>query len=409
MKKEKIPYSIPYIDDREIEEVSKVLRGKWITTGSEVKKFEAQVKKYLGVETAVAVSSGTAALEISLAVSGVGDGDEVLTTAYTFASTALAIIHRGAVPVLVDIEPDTFNIDPGKIAEKIAQEYELTESGLQSKKTKRLLKGIIPVHFGGQPVEMEAIREIARKNRLFIIEDAAHAIGAVHKGEKIGKSPNPVCFSFYANKNITTGEGGMIAADCNCREWEKKLRMFSLHGLSKDITEREKTGLPFYDIIYPGLKANLTDIQAALGVVQIKKLPGIVRMRNRVAAWYDEFLAGVDGVTTPVIREYNLSARHLYPVLLNPKLKYHRDEIIVELRKKGICPSVHFIPVHFHSFFKKFFKEEIKLEEIKLPISEDLFSREISLPIFPGLKRNEVKYVADTLKRIIHIKRTKSR
>ncbi len=399
MKKRKIPYSVPYIDDREIGEVVKVLKGKWITTGSEVKKFEEQIKKYLGVGTAVAVSSGTAALEISLAVQGVGEGDEVLTTAYTFASTVLAIIHRGAVPVFADIEADTFNIDPVKIEEKIGQEYELTAAGLQSKKTKRFLRGIIPVHFGGQPAEMGTIREIAREYRLFIIEDAAHAIGAVHKGEKIGKSPHPVCFSFYSNKNITTGEGGMIVIDCDSREWGKKLRMYSLHGLSKDAVERYKTGLPLYDIVYPGFKANMTDIQAALGVVQVKKLPVIDRLRNRAAAWYDEFLAGVDEITTPAIKEYNHSARHLYPVLLNPKLKRCRDEVILELRKKGICPSVHFIPVYFHSFFKAFFKEEIKL-----PVTEDLFSREISLPIYPELRRSDVKYVADTLKMIVELK-----
>ncbi|MDQ1350597.1 MAG: perosamine synthetase [Acidobacteriota bacterium] len=394
--KKNIPYSIPYIDDREIAEVVKVLKGKWITTGSEVKKFEAQMKKYLGVGTAIAVSSGTAALEISLAVQGVREGDEVLTTAYTFASTALAIIHQGTVPVFADIEPDTFNIDPGKIEEKIRQEYEITSTGLQSKKSKRFLRGIIPVHFSGQPAEMGPIREIAGRYDLFIIEDAAHAIGAVHKGEKIGKSPYPVCFSFYSNKNMTTGEGGMIVMDGDCREREKKLRMYSVHGLSKDAIERDKTGLPFYDIVYPGLKANLTDIQAALGVVQAKKLPVIDRLRNRVAAWYDEFLAGVDEITTPVIKEYNHSARHLYPILLNPKLKASRDEIIIELRKKGICTSVHFIPIHFHSFFKSFFKEEIML-----PVTEDLFSREISLPIYPGLERNDVKYVATTLKQII--------
>jgi dTDP-4-amino-4,6-dideoxygalactose transaminase len=388
MTKRKIAYSEPYIDDREIAEVVKVLKGKWITTGSEVKRFEAQMKKYLEVNTAVAVSSGTAALMISLAVQGVGAGDEVLTTAYTFASTALAIIHRGAAPVFADIEPDTFNIDPAKIEEKIRQEYELTNVGLRSKKSKRFLRGIIPVHFGGQPAEMEPIREIAGRYGLFIVEDAAHAIGAVHRGEKIGKSPYPVCFSFYSNKNMTTGEGGMIVMDDGSGEWEKKFRMYSLHGLSKNAIER--------DIVCPGYKANLTDIQAALGVVQVKKLPVIVRLRNRVAAWYDELLAGVDGITLPVIREYNHSARHLYPVLLNPKLKLSRDEIILEMRKKGICLSVHFIPVHFHSFFKSFFKKAINL-----PVTEDLFSREISLPIYPGLRKADAEYVAVTLKKII--------
>lgn len=398
MKNREIPFSMPYIDDREINEVVKVLKGKWITTGAKVRKFEELVKKYLDVKTAVAVSSGTAALEVSLAVHEIGAGDEMLTTAYTFASTALAVIHQGAVPVFADVEPDTFNINPAKIEAKIQREYELTGKGLQSKKTGRILRGIIPVHFAGQPAEMAAITEIAQRYNLFIIEDAAHAIAAVHKGEKIGKSRSLVCFSFYSNKNMTTGEGGMIVTDDHgdSDELGKKLRMYALHGLSKNAVERYKTGLPFYDIVYPGFKANLTDIQAALGVVQIKKLPRIDRFRNCVAAWYDECLADVEEITTPVIKDYNHSARHLYPILLNQKLKPHRDEVIIELRKKKIFPSVHFIPVHFHSFFKTYFKDEIRL-----PVTEDLFYREISLPIFPELKKNDVKYVANTLKTII--------
>lgn len=394
MKEKEIPYSVPYIDEQEIDEVVKVLRGKWITTGSEVKQFEELVKEYLGVKTAAAVSSGTAGLDVSLSVHGVGAGDEVMTTAYTFAAPALSIYHRGASPVFADVEPDTFNIDPAKIEAKIQEDYERSDKGLRSKKTGKHLKGIIPVHFGGQAAEMGAIGKIARDYNLFIIEDAAHAIGAEYNGEKIGKSPNLVCFSFYSNKNITTGEGGMIVTDND--EPEEKIRMYSLHGLSKGAVERYKTGMPFYDILYPGFKANLTDIQAALGVVQVKKLPEISRLRNRVAGWYDQSLADIDEIRLPVIREYNYSARHLYPILLNERLKPYRDEIIAELRKKGVFPSVHFIPVHFHSFFKRYLKEKVEL-----PITEDLFYREISLPIYPGLTEEDTAYIADTLKGII--------
>lgn len=396
MKNKEIPYSMPYIDEQEVAEVVKVLRGKWITTGSEVKQFETLVKEYLGVKMAVAVSSGTAGLDISLAVRGIGEGDEVMTSAYSFASPALSVFHRGARPVFADVEPDTFNIDPGKIEAKIRDDYELTGEGLRSKKTRNYLRGIIPVHFGGQPADMDAVGDIARKYDLFIIEDAAHAVGAEYKGKKIGKSPHPVCFSFYSNKNMTTGEGGMIVSDADNPELEEKIRMYSLHGLSKTAVERYKTGLPFYDIVYPGFKANMTDIQAALGVVQVRKLPEITRLRNRVAEWYDFHLADVEGIATPVIRDTNYSARHLYPLLLDPRLKASRDDIIIELRGRGICPSVHFIPVHFHSFFKTWLKEEITL-----PVTEDLFYREISLPIFPGMKEDDVKYVAETLKEII--------
>jgi dTDP-4-amino-4,6-dideoxygalactose transaminase len=393
-KQIEIPFCIPYIDEREINEVVKVLKGKWITSGAEVKKFEDKIKKYLGVKSAVAVSSGTAALEISLAVLDVGPENEVLTTAYTFASTALTIIRQGGTPVLADVEPDTYNISPIEIEKKIQKDYQNTEKGLESHKTNKILKGIIAVHFGGQSAEMEKINKIAGKYNLFVIEDAAHAIGAIHKGTMTGKSSNLVCFSFYSNKNLTTGEGGMIVTDRP--EIEKKLRMFSLHGISKNAIERYKTGLPFYDIAYPGIKANLTDIQAALGVVQIKKLARINRLRNQVANWYNQFLSDVEEISIPAIKEYNYSARHLYPILLIPRLKPYRDEIIIQLRKKKIYPSVHFIPVHFHSFFKNYLKELPHL-----PVTEDLFYREISLPIFPELKKSEVRYVADMLKNIL--------
>lgn len=392
--KKEIPFSQPFIDEREIAEVVKVLEGKWITSGTEVKKFENKVKKYLDVKTAVAVSSGTAALEISLAVNGVGPGHEVLTTAYTFSSTALAVIHRGAEPVFADIQPDSFNIDPEKIIEVIHRDYSSTDKGLCSKYSGKILKGIIPVHFSGQPAEMETINEIARRHGLFVIEDAAHAIGAAHKGRKTGKGTNLVCFSFYSNKNLTTGEGGMIVSDNE--SLEKKLRMYSLHGISKDNIERYRTGLPFYDIVYPGYKANLTDIQAALGVVQIGKLNRINRLRSRVAAWYDEFLGDVKELHLPKVKPYNVSAWHLYPVLLAHHLEARRDEIIIKLREKGIYPSVHFIPVHFHTFFKNHFKTPVHL-----PVTEALFHREISLPLFPAMKKKDTRYTADILRDII--------
>ncbi len=393
-RKKEIPFSIPFIDDREIEEVTRVLKGKWITSGPEVKKFEAAVRDYLGVNTAVAVSSGTAALNISLAVRGVGVNDDILTTAYTFASTALSVIHQGAEPIFADVEPETFNLDPASVEAFIHKEYRSTEKGLASKKTGNILRGMIPVHYGGQPAEMDALEAIAEKHGLFIVEDAAHALGARYKERKIGKSSNLACFSFYSNKNLTTGEGGMMVTDDE--SLEQPLRMYSLHGISKSTEERYRTGLPFYDIVYPGFKANLTDIQAALGVVQVEKLPDIDRLRNRAAQWYDEALKDIEEIIRPEIRPYNHSARHLYPILLEPGLKSRRDDIIIGLREQGIFPSVHFIPVHFHSFFKSYFKETISL-----PVTEDLFYREISLPLFPSLTEEDVHYVAEVLKKII--------
>jgi dTDP-4-amino-4,6-dideoxygalactose transaminase len=394
MRKE-IPFSVPFIGDEEINEVSKVIRSKWITTGAKAKEFEEKVKEYIGVKHAIAVSSCTAALEISLAAHGVGPGDEVITTAYTFVSTVLAIIHCGAAPVFVDVDPETFNICPKKIEEKICINYEYSNERLICRKTQKILKGIIPVHFAGQSCEMRKINEIAKKYNLFVIEDAAHAIGAFSYENMIGKTQNLVCFSFYANKNITTGEGGMIVTDKG--NIEEILRMYSLHGITKSTTARDKGGLPFYDVVYPGVKANMSDIQAALGVVQMGKLRRITGLRNVIAYWYEFYLKNdegiAEGITIPMIKKYNYSARHLYPILLDRSLINSRDEIMKQLREAGINPSVHFIPVHFHSWFKKYFKEPLHL-----PVTNDLFYREISLPMYPELKEEDVKYISEKLK-----------
>jgi len=390
-----IPFSRPFINDDEINEVSEVLRGKWITTGKKVKEFEDKVKEYLDVDMAIAVSSGTAAIDVSLAVNNICSDDEIITTPYTFASTILSIIHRGAHPVLIDVDKETFNLDPIKVLAYIKKNYKKTRKGLLSKIRGKYLRGIIIVHFGGQSVELDELNNIAKANNIFIIEDAAHAIGSEYKGVKIGNSNNAVCFSFYSNKNITTGEGGMIVKKNNKNE--ELYRKYSLHGISKSNIERYKTGLPFYDIEVAGFKNNLTDIQAALGVVQMRKIDYITKQRNIIAEWYDEELKNISEIELPIMKKYNYSARHLYPILLKPELKDKRDELILKLRENNIYPSVHFRPVHFFSYFKKYYLEE---EINNLKIAEDLFYREISLPIFPEINREEVKKVANVLKKL---------
>lgn len=345
---------------------------------------------------AIAVSSGTAAIDISLAVKNVGENDEIITTPLTFVSTVHSIVHRGARPVLVDIDEKTFNLSPERVRDFIKTNYEKTEKGLMSKRTKKILKGIIVVHYGGQAADIDEFNEIAEESNLFIIEDAAHAIGAKQNNIPIGKSKNPVCFSFYSNKNITTGEGGMIVINDNSEE--EKYRKLSLHGISKNNIERYKTGLPFYDVEYSGFKNNLTDIQAAMGIAQMRKIDYITKRRNEIAEKYDKLLSDVSEIQTPFIKPNNYSARHLYPILVNPDLKTKRDEIIIELRKKNIFPSVHFVPVHLFSFYKEYFKSD-ELSDLK--ISENVFSREISLPIFPELKDEEIKRVVESLKTIL--------
>jgi dTDP-4-amino-4,6-dideoxygalactose transaminase len=390
-----IPFSKPYIGIEEKKEINKVLNRKWITTGPETRLFEELVKKYTNARCAVAVSSCTAALDISLAVHGVDHNSEIITTAYTFASTVMSVIHKGATPVLCDIEENSFNLDPDEILKIIEKYYIRDHQGLRSLKTGRYLKGIIPVHFAGQPVNLDRINFIAKNNNLFVIEDAAHAIGAQYRGKNIGDSNNLVCFSFYSNKNMTTAEGGMIVT--NNTSLEEELRLFSLHGISKTALDRFHYKLPFYDIIRPGYKYNLSDLQAALGVAQIRKLSKITELRNQACEWYDYYLADVEEIQIPQIQKFNFSARHLYPILISKRLKSLRDDVIIGLRDHNIFPSVHFIPIHFHTYFS----QNLDLDNLKLPVTEDNFFREISLPLFPELREEEVKYIAKTLKQII--------
>jgi perosamine synthetase len=393
-KKKNIPFSIPYINDEEINEVVKILKGKWITSGAEVTLFETKIKECLGVNTAVAVSSGTAALDIALAVQLKENGEEILTTAYTFVSTVLSILHRHAHPVFADIDPHTFNLCPNSIMEIIQRNYLFINGQLISKASGRKLSGILPVHFAGQAADMLRINEIARTYNLFVIEDAAHALGAEYQGSKIGKSANLVCFSFYSNKNITSGEGGMIVTDNS--EIEDNLRMYSLHGMSKNAANRYKTGMLFYDVAFPGFKANMSDVLAAIGVAQLNKFSEILKKRKQIAAWYDYYLQDIAEVELPFIKPECASSRHLYPMLLRKEIASWRNEIIDSLKSKGIFPSVHFIPVYQFSFFR-----QLSPVEIHLPNTDDLFLREISLPIYPDLTQDDIHYIAVNLKKII--------
>jgi dTDP-4-amino-4,6-dideoxygalactose transaminase len=374
-----IPFSEPFIDEQESEAVLRVLRGKWLTTGPEVSAFETEMKAYLGgVKAAVAVSSGTAAVDVVLAACGIGPGDEVITTAYSFASPVLSMLHRGITPVFADIEPDTFNLSPEGVEALIEQRYRWQGKRLQSRLTGSTLKAILIVHYAGQPAETEAFTELSKRYNLQIIEDAAHAVGSRHRGRPVGASGHPVCFSFYSNKNLTTGEGGMVVWDR--AGVEKVIRSYALHGISKSNLERYQTGLPYYDVVFPGYKANMNDLAAALGRVQLTKLDEITRRREALAQVYNRELADLPQVQIPIIRTHNQPSRHLYPLLVAPSQAHRRDDLIRHLRSQSIFPSVHFIPIHHHSFFRK-----AALERPTLPVTEDLFCREISLPLFPTL------------------------
>lgn len=339
--------------------------------------FEEQIAEYTGAKYAIAVNSCTAALHLSLLACGIGSGDEVITSPYTFASTGNVIVHSGAKPVFADIQRDTFNIDPEKINEVITSKT----------------KAIIPVHFAGQPCDMKEIREIADDRNLVVIEDAAHAIGAEYCGKKIGTHSDVTCFSFYATKNMTTGEGG--AATTEDPKIADKVRTLRLHGISKDAWKRYSAqGSWYYEIEDCGWKYNMTDIQAAIGIHQLRKLDGFIATRRDYTKMYSTALQGLDGVMTPVEKRDRHHVYHLYPIRLEG---IDRNVFIKEMAQMGICCSVHFIPLHLHPFYQDTFG----FKRGDFPNAEWIYRGEVSLPLYPKMGSESVEYIITRMREIL--------
>ena len=381
LRREFIPLAKPTIEENEIEEVVKVLRSGWLTTGPKVAEFEKNMQKYLGCKKAIGLSSCTGGLHIALAALGIKQGDEVIVPTYTFAATAHVVAWLGAKPVLVDVEKDTFNIDPKKIEEAITDKT----------------KAIIPVHFAGHSCDMDKIMAIAEKHNLYIIEDAAHAIGTDYKGKKIGNFGNATAFSFYATKTITTAEGGMIVT--NDEELGKKLKRYSYFGVDKDAFNRyADKGNWYYEVIELGYKYNMDNIPGALGVEQLKKLESFIEKRRKLASLYTGLLKGVPGIIVPLEKEYTRHSYHLYPILLDiENINMTRAEFIDKLKEYKIGASVHFIPLHLHPYYQKTYG----YKKGDFPTAEYLFYREVSLPLYPRMSEEDVKYVAEAIKEII--------
>ncbi|AKB79722.1 Bacillosamine/Legionaminic acid biosynthesis aminotransferase PglE [Methanosarcina horonobensis HB-1 = JCM 15518] len=377
MRTEFLPYCQPSINDEEIESVLDSLRSGWLTMGPKTIEFENLIAKYTGAKHAIAVSSCTAALHLSLLACGIGKNDEVITTPYTFASTGNVIVQVGAKPVFVDVRKDTYNIDPEKIEDAITPNT----------------KAIIPVHFAGQSCDMHEIMKIAEKNNLFVIEDAAHAIGSEYHGKKIGCIGDFTCFSFYPTKNMTTGEGGAITT--NNDEFVDKLKSLRLHGISKDAWKRySNQGNWYYEIEDCGWKYNMTDLQAALGIPQIKKLDTFCDIRKKYADIYTKSLCRIEGIITPYEDLDAKHVYHLYPLLLE---KYNRAKFIEEMGKRNISCSVHFIPLHLHPFYKN----QFGFKKGDFPNAEWLYEREVSLPLYPKMKIEDVRSVIEAVEDII--------
>jgi len=369
-----IPFHVPYIDDDDIAAAVAAIKSGWTTMGPKTLEFEQEFARYVRMPHAVAVSSCTAALHVALKVLGVGVGDEVIVPANTFVATAEVVEYCGATVVFADIDKDTHCISIDSICR------------LLSPKT----KAIIPVHYAGHCCDMDAIMDIAGKHNLYVIEDAAHALPSWYKGRLAGTTSHIGCFSFYATKTLSTGEGGMLVT--GNEEWSKRAQRLRLHGMNRDAWKRyDKGGSWQYDVEEMGYKYNMTDIAAAMGLQQLKKVEMLQKKREAIANRYNEAFAKSDALISYKVKE-GVSAWHLYPLKINREaLSISRDEYIVKLEERGIKTSVHFIPLYRFSYFKKRFGDMTH----NFPNCEWVFEREISLPIYPSMTDEQVEYVIE--------------
>jgi dTDP-4-amino-4,6-dideoxygalactose transaminase len=374
-----IPFSPPFLGDEEIAEVTSTLRSDWITTGPKVIRFEEEFSRFTGAASALAVSSATDAMLVGLAALGIGAGDEVITTPMTFCSTVHVIEHLGAKPVLVDVEPDTLNISPELVARAITPKT----------------RAIMPVHLYGHPCEMDSLLEIAGQHNLFLVEDAAHALPARYKGRMIGTVGTLTAFSFYATKNLTTAEGGMLTGNPDLIE---RARLWSLHGMSRDAYKRyEAEGSWYYEVVLPGFKCNMTDIQASLGLHQLKKLPAFQLRRREVVRAYNEAFSAIPEFELPAERPEVTSAWHLYVLRLGlDRLSIDRGRFIQELKERAIGASVHFIPIHLHPYYRN--KYGYKAQDF--PVAYENYGKMLSLPLNPRLSDNDVERIVEAVTEI---------
>jgi len=374
---ELLPYGHQWIDEDDIASVVEVLRSDWITQGPKVDEFERKVARYCGAKYAVAVSSGTAALHTACAVAGISEGDEAITTPMTFSATANAVVYCGGKPVFADIKEDTLNIDPEEIRRRISART----------------KTILPVDFTGHPADLDEIRNIAKESNLVVIEDAAHALGAEYKGRKIGGLADMTILSFHPVKHITTGEGGMILTDN--KDFYQKLKTYRHHGIIKSGLDK---GPWYYDIDDLGHNFRLTDLQCALGISQLKKLDRFIARRREIAARYNKAFSEFTEFLTPFESHEVKAVYHLYVIQLKrERLIVSREQVFKALRAENIGVNVHYIPVHFLSFYQK--KSAYKKGDF--PRAEKYYEGAITLPIFPGMTDKDVEDVIQAVCKVI--------
>lgn len=380
MREKFLSFSLPLIGEEEINDVVDALRSGWLTSGPRVKQFEQEFSAAFQAPGALALNSATAGLHVALKVLNIGPGDEVITTPMTFAASVNVIEHVGATPVLVDVEPDTLNLQPDAVERAITPNT----------------KAIIAVHYAGHPVELNALRAIADQYHLHLIEDAAHAVGATFEGQPIGCGDNLVAFSFYATKNLTTGEGGMLTGS---PELLDKARIVALHGMSREAWGRYSAGGKWaYDIVEPGFKYNMPDIQAAIGLQQLRRFDKMQARRKQIVESYNTAFGGHAAFLTPTTRDHVTNAYHLYVLRMrSSELTINRDQFIQELTARNIGTSVHFIPIHMHSYYRN----KYNYAPDDFPVTHQAFQQMVSLPLSPSMSDQDV---ADVIEAVIDVR-----
>lgn len=377
-----IPFALPSIGEEEIAEVSHTMRSGWLTTGAKTARFEKDFAAYLNMPHAMAVNSATAGLHLALESIGVKPGDQVITTPYTFTASAEVIRYLGADPVFVDIDPNTFNIDPGKM------ENVITDKTV----------AILPVHFAGQASEMESILAIAYHYNLKVVEDAAHALPTTYRGQLIGTLGDVTVFSFYVTKTLATGEGGMVVTASE--EISQRIQIMRLHGIDRDVWDRYSSKKPnwYYEVIAPGFKYNMSDLMAAIGIHQLKKVDLFQERRAEIAYHYNRTLSDLPLRTPYVTRPGDKHAWQLYVIQLElEKLKIGRDDFIKRMAEEGIGTSVHFIPLHLHPYWRG----RYGFKPGDFPVSLECYQRAVSLPIYSKMSDGEVERVVRAARKIL--------
>jgi dTDP-4-amino-4,6-dideoxygalactose transaminase len=384
-----LPFALPEIGQEEINEVVDTLKSGWLTTGPKTARFEKEFADFLGAPHALAVNSGTGGLHLALEAIGVGPGDKVVTSAYTFTASAEVIRYLGADPVFVDIKPTTFNFDPEKLEQYLSSLGDRDLSGV---------KAIMAVHFGGQACEMDAIMGLAQDYGLRVIEDAAHALPCTSNGQMIGTIGDVTVFSFYVTKPLATGEGGMITTLSD--ELAKRIKVMRLHGINRDVWDRYTSTKPkwFYEVVAPGFKYNMTDIMAAIGIHQLKKVNQFQARRKWIAEQYTRALCDLPLKTPYVERPEDRHSWHLYVIQLDlEKMKITRDEFIERMAAKGVGTSVHFIPLHIQPYWRD--RYGFKPEDF--PVALDCYRRAVSLPIYSKMTDDDVARVIKTVREVL--------